>query len=115
MIPFIYKVRFMSNPSKLDTLVAEISGTAESEYIGLYKQIPFRVRLSLFARLSALHTVQNSHNKTPRNALLNDLLEIAMDQVMSKLDEETLEGLGHLEAQYYEELSQYDSGELSDD
>jgi hypothetical protein len=45
MIPFIYKVRFMSNPSKLDTLVAEISGTAESEYIGLYKQIPFRVRL----------------------------------------------------------------------
>ncbi|MEQ1321851.1 hypothetical protein ABLU32_22670, partial [Acinetobacter guillouiae] len=78
-------------------------------------QIPFRVRLPLFARLSALHTIQNSHNKTPRNALLNDLLEIAMDQVMFKLDEETLEALGHLEAQYYEELSQYDSGELSDD
>ncbi|WP_223852405.1 hypothetical protein [Acinetobacter seifertii] len=38
----------MSNPSKLDTLVAEISGTAESEYIGLYKQIPFRVRLPPF-------------------------------------------------------------------
>ncbi|EXH05552.1 hypothetical protein J627_4047 [Acinetobacter sp. 1245593] len=46
---------------------------------------------------------------------MNDLLEIAMDQVMFKLDEETLEALGHLEAQYYEELSQYDSGELSDD
>lgn len=105
----------MTEPTKLQMLVAEINGTAESEYVGLYKQIPFRVQIQLFARLSALHELQNSHAKTPRNALLNDLLDIAMDQVISNLDPETVETLGHLEAQYYENLSQFDSGELNDE
>lgn len=105
----------MTEPTKLEMLAAEINGTATSEYIGLYKQIPFRVRLNLFARLSALHEIQNSHSKTPRNSLLNDLLDIAMEQVIDKLDHETAEHLERLEAEYYENLSQFDSGELNDD
>ncbi|WEI20668.1 hypothetical protein PY247_23665 (plasmid) [Acinetobacter proteolyticus] len=105
----------MTEPNKLQMLVAEINGTAESEYIGLYKQIPFRVQIRLFARLSALHDLQNRNAKTPRNALLNDLLEIAMDQVISSLDEDTNMALDHLEEQYYENLSQFDSGELNDE
>ncbi|HCV3155942.1 TPA: hypothetical protein OV529_003472 [Acinetobacter baumannii] len=105
----------MTEPTKLQMLVAEINGTAESGYVGLYKQIPFRVQIQLFARLSALHELQNSRVKTPRNALLNDLLDIAMDQVISNLDPDTVEALGHLEAQYYENLSQFDSGELNDE
>lgn len=104
----------MTEPTKLQILVSEINGTAESEYVGLYKQIPFRVQMNLFARLSALHELQNSHTKTPRNALLNDLLDIAMDQVISQLDPETLQALDHLESQYYENLSQFDSGDLDD-
>ncbi|MCE6009392.1 hypothetical protein [Acinetobacter soli] len=104
----------MTEPTKLQILVAEINGTAESEYVGLYKQIPFRVQMNLFARLSALHDLQNSHTKTPRNALLNDLLDIAMDQVISQLDPETLQALEHLESQYHENLSQFDSGDLDD-
>jgi hypothetical protein len=105
----------MNKPTKLQMLVAEINGTAESQYIGVYKQIPFRVQLHLFARLSALHDLQNTHGKTPRNALLNDLLDIALDVVIYKLDPDTVEALGHMEAEYYENLSQFDSGELNDD
>lgn len=105
----------MTEPTKLEMLAAEINGTATSEYVGLYKQIPFRVRLDLFARLSALHEIQNMHSKTPRNALLNDLLDIAMDQVIDKLDSETTEHLERLEAEYHQHLSQFDSGELNDD
>lgn len=105
----------MTEPTKLQMLVAEINGTAESEYVGLYKQIPFRVLINLFARLSALHDMQNSHAKTPRNALLNDLLDIAMDQVISNLDPDVVEALEYREAEYYENLSQFDSGELNDE
>lgn len=105
----------MTEPTKLEMLAAEINGTATSEYVGLYKQIPFRVRLDLFARLSALHEIQNVHAKTPRNALLNDLLDIAMEQVIERLDPETTEHLERLEAEYHAQLSQFDSGELNDD
>lgn len=108
-------VDIMNKPTKLQMLVAEINGTAESEYIGVYKQIPFRVQLQLFARLSALHEMQNMHGKTPRNALLNDLLDIALDQVIGQLDADTVEHLDRLEAEYYQNLSQFDSGELNDD
>ena len=105
----------MTEIKKLQMLVAEINGTAESEYIGLYKQIPFRVKIDLFAKLSALHDLQNRSSKTPRNALLNDLLEIAIDQVVGELDEETFQAYEHLESGYYQHLSEFDSGELNDD
>lgn len=105
----------MSDPTKLQMLVAEISGTAESDFIGVYKQIPFRVKLHLFARLSALHDFQNLKQKKPRNALLNDLLDIALDEVISELHPQIQEELGQLEAQYYQNLEcQYESGDLSD-
>ena len=105
----------MTEPTKLEMLAAEINGTATSEYVGLYKQIPFRVRLDLFARLSALHEIQNVHAKTPRNALLNDLLDIAMDMVIDKLDDETAQHLERLEAEYNHHLSEFESGELNND
>ena len=108
-------VNTMSEPTKLQMLVAEISGNAESSYIGLNKQIPFRVRLDLFARLSALNDLANEKKKTPRNHLLNDLIEIALDEVISNLSPEDQQRLEEVESHYYMDLQQYESGELSDD
>ena len=34
-------------PTKLQIFVAEVKGTAESEYIGLSKQIPLRLQVDL--------------------------------------------------------------------
>lgn len=105
----------MNEPTKLQQLVSQISGKSISEYIGVYKQIPFRVELQHFARLSALHEIQNSHSKVPRNALLNDLLSIAMDEVISQLDPDVLQHLQAIESEYLDNLSQLDSGDLADD
>lgn len=94
----------MNQQNKLQMLVAEIQGTAESEVVGAYKQIPFRVRIDLLARLEALNDIQSVYKKTPRNNLLNDLLEIAMEQVVSQLDDETSHELDVRESHYYHEL-----------
>jgi len=96
-------------PTKLQMLVAEITGKAESEYWGVTKQMPVRVRLDLFAKISALHEFANEKKKTPRNLLLNDLLEIAVEQVMSQLSQEDVFLLNQMASRYY------DLNNLSDD
>ena len=55
----------MVEPTKLEMLVAEITGTAESDQIGVYKQIPFRVRIDLMARLEALNDMKSATRKPP--------------------------------------------------
>lgn len=104
-----------NEPTKLQMLVAEITGNGDSAYIGLNKQIPFRVRLDLFSKLSALNDLANEKKKTPRNHLLNDLLEIALDEVISQLPPEDQERLNDAASHYFMDLEQYQSGDLSDD
>lgn len=104
-----------NEPTKLQMLVAEITGKGESGYWGLNKQIPFRVRLDLFAKLSALNDLANEKKKTPRNHLLNDLLEIALDEVISQLPPEDQERLNDVASHYFMDLEQYQSGDLNDD
>ena len=102
-------------PTKLQMFVAEVQGTAESEYMGLSKQIPLRLRIDLFAEVMALHEILSANQKTPRNKVLNDLLDIAIDQVKKELDQDSYEKLQTLSFHHYEELSSFDSGDLSDD
>jgi hypothetical protein len=102
-------------PTKLALFVAEVKGTAESEYFGLSKQIPLRLQFDLFASVMALHTLISENQKTPRNKVLNDLVSIAVDEVVEKLDPETKNKFDAIASHYLAELSQADSGDLSDD
>ena len=102
-------------PTKLQMFVAEVQGTAESEHMGLSKQIPLRLRIDLFAEVMALHEILSANQKTPRNKVLNDLLDIAIDQVKKELDQDSYEKLQTLSFHHYKELSSFDSGDLSDD
>lgn len=80
---------YMSDPTRLQLLLATLKGDIESEYVGVTRQVPFRIRSDLFARLSAVHALANMKKKTPRNNILNDLLEIALDQVELEADNHT--------------------------
>ena len=44
-----------------------------------------------------------------------DLIEIALDEVISNLSPEDQQRLEEVESHYYMDLQQYESGELSDD
>ena len=46
---------------------------------------------------------------------MNDLIAISVDQVVENLDEETRHKFDAIASHYYQELSQYDSGDLADD
>ena len=35
-------------PTNLQVFVAEVKGTGESEYMGVYKQVPLRLRADIF-------------------------------------------------------------------
>lgn len=105
----------MYEPTSLELLVAEVKGTGESEYKGLFKQIPLRLELPIFARVDALHTLISQNQKCPRNKVLNDLINVALDQVMAQLDEETVFRLNQIAARTYDDLSVFGSGDLSDD
>lgn len=50
-------------PTKLQMFVAEVQGTADSEYIGLSKQIPLRLQMDLLASVMALNTLMSERQK----------------------------------------------------
>ena len=106
----------MYEPTSLEMLVAEVKGNAESEYKGLFKQIPLRLEIPIFARVEALHEMISQNQKCPRNKVLNDLINVALDQVMAQLDEDTVFLLNQMAARHYGEgLTAFESGSLSDD
>ena len=106
----------MYEPTSLEMLVAEVKGTGESEYKGLFKQIPLRLEMPIFARVEALHEMISQNQKCPRNKVLNDLINVALDQVMAQLDEDKVFLLNQMAARHYGEgLSTFESGDLSDD
>ena len=53
----------------------------------------------------ALHEILSANQKTPRNKVLNDLLDIAIDQVKKELDQDSYEKLQTLSFHHYKELS----------
>ncbi|WP_308655612.1 hypothetical protein, partial [Acinetobacter junii] len=106
---------YMNEPTSLDILVAEVKGVATSEYTGLFKQIPLRLELPIFAKVDALHTLISQNQKCPRNKVLNDLITVAIDQVMAQLDEDTVFRINQIASYTYDQLSTFDSGDLDDE
>jgi hypothetical protein len=81
----------MTSPSNLDMFVAELTGNAESNYIGIQHQVPFRIDGHQYAKLNTLISLYDMHarergRRAPsRNKVLNDLLAISIDAVLAKL------------------------------
>jgi len=93
-------------PSNLDFFIAEITGSAESNHFGVQHQVPFRIHHHLYAKLCAViamgaaHKSSRSKRANSRNAVLNDLLQIALDQVYSKIPESDLSNLKDFESRF---------------
>lgn len=100
-------------PTNLQIFVAEVKGTGESEYMGIYKQVPLRLRAGVFAEVEALQEMMARTQKVSRNKVINDLLEIAIDQVKGSLDEKSLEQFNMFASNHYNDFT--GSGDLSDD
>lgn len=81
----------MNEPSNLDVLVAEIQNQSnKSEVVGTYHQVPFRIYHWNFVKLESL---KKQLGNPTRNKLLNQLLEIALDEVFKKLEKNSPEQL----------------------
>lgn len=93
-------------PSNLDLFIAEVTGSGESIYSGAQIQVPFRIHSHLYYKLQALMALSHAHNQArskranSRNAFLNDLLQIALDEVYSNIPDEDLNNLVELESQF---------------
>ena len=105
-----------TEPTRLQMLVAEINNRATSEYHGAYKQVPFRIQPHLYAKLTAVVGLIEISQKTSRNKVLNDLLEVALDQVYASLSPEVQ---GHFDELYSMAftgaLDYVESGDMTDD
>lgn len=71
--------------SNLSQFMIELQHSGKSEYHGAYKQIPLRLRFVSNARVTALTSMFEGASK---NKILNDLIEIALDQVYEKMTDE---------------------------
>lgn len=71
--------------SNLSQFMIELKHSGTSEYHGAYKQIPLRLRFVSNARVTALTSMFEGASK---NKILNDLIEIALDQVYEKMTDE---------------------------
>lgn len=72
-------------PTKSQMLASVVSGNGNSEYWGMTVNVALRVRYHLFAQISALYNLANENKKYSRNEILNDLLDIGLEQVLSEL------------------------------
>ena len=100
-------------PTNLQVFVAEVKGTGESEYMGVYKQVPLRLRADIFAEVEAFQEMMAKTQKVSRNKVINDLLRIAIDEVKNSLDEASMAGFNMYASHYYNDFT--GSGDLADD
>ena len=91
----------MYEPTNLDLLVAEVKGTREPEYKGSYRQIALRLEMPIFARVEALNEMISDNKKSSRNKVLNDLINVALDQVVSQLDNDKVLLMNQIAARHY--------------
>ena len=84
-------VKGENDPKELDILVSQIKArTYKTETLGVTHQVPFRIYQWNFEKVEAL----KAHLGNPtRNKLLNQLLEIALEEVFKKLEENDPEQL----------------------
>lgn len=81
-----------SDPTELDILIAQIKAKDHriTDTFGVAHQVPFRIFQWNYERLEAL---RRHIGKPTRNKLLNNLLEVALEQVFSELEKTNPEQL----------------------
>ena len=73
-------------PTKVDMLLSEINRTGKSTYAGALKPLSVRLPIQTYAKIVAIENFIGSE-KTSKNKIINDLLEIAFEQIYPSLNE----------------------------
>ena len=73
-------------PTKVDMLLSEINRTGKSTYAGALKPLSVRLPIQTYAKIVAIENFIGSE-KTSKNKVINDLLEIAFEQIYPSLNE----------------------------
>lgn len=87
-------------PSKLQMFVAEIQKTGTSDFRGVVKSVTVRLPLFDFATIEALSRAGGM----PRNKVIVQLLESAIQEMWTELSPEMHEIVSALQAQILQEL-----------
>jgi hypothetical protein len=72
-------------PTKVEMLLSEINRTGKSSYSGVLKPLSIRLPIQTYAKVVAIENFIGE--KTSKNKVINDLLEIAFDQIYLSLNE----------------------------
>ena len=73
-------------PTKVEMLLSEINNTGKSAYSGVLKPLSIRLPIQTYAKVVAIENFIGAE-KTSKNKIINDLLEIAFDQIYPSLNE----------------------------
>lgn len=73
-------------PTKVEILLSEINRTGKSSYSGVLKPLSIRLPIQTYAKVVAIENFIGAE-KTSKNKVINDLLEIAFDQIYPSLNE----------------------------
>lgn len=73
-------------PTKVEMLIQQINHTATSNYNGALKPMSIRLPIQTYSKIVAIENFIGA-DKTSKNKIINDLLEIAFDQIYPSLNE----------------------------
>ena len=73
-------------PTKVEMLLSEINNTGKSAYSCVLKPLSIRLPIQTYAKVVAIENFIGVE-KTSKNKIINDLLEIAFDQIYPSLSE----------------------------
>lgn len=77
---------FNDEPTKVEMLVAEINRTGSSSVSGALKPLSIRLPIQTYSKVVAIENFIGPE-KTSKNKVINDLLEIAFEQIYPSLNE----------------------------
>lgn len=81
-------------PTKVEMLISEINRTGKSTYSGALKPLSIRLPIQTYAKVVAIENFIGT-DKTSKNKVINDLLEIAFDQIYPSLNESQKHAFDH--------------------
>ena len=77
---------FDDEPTKVEMLLSEINNTGKSAYSGVLKPLSIRLPIQTYAKVVAIENFIGVE-KLVKIKIINDLLEIAFDQIYPSLSE----------------------------
>ena len=95
-------------PTKVERLLSEINRTGSSSSSGALKPLSIRLPIQTYAKVVAIENFIGGE-KTSKNKVINDLLEIAFDQIYPSLSESQKHAFDHFSMSLLEGL---ESGKL---